>query len=237
MIVFQFVSSGKITLSSSIHHNITSWVTLSFHPVDICHFTVRGLGGMLAVNNAEAQFHIGDYNHMKYLDLKNIGLPALDEDTGPKCRILLDHEVPLLLLRPGFTRETTMRSTQIWKTSRLQKTPDEEVAYLMSQPLSVLACEIPLPPSPPPAEAWLRTGVDNEKKYLHLWNIWFPPLEDDTDPKYPIWLPHEVLLLPSPPPPEAGLHMGEAEVKKYPVLTNFGFPLMNIEMADLMPLT
>ena len=70
MIVFQFVSSGKITLSSSIHHNITSWVTLSFHSVDICHFTVRGLGGMLAVNNAEAQFHIGDYNHMKYLDLK-----------------------------------------------------------------------------------------------------------------------------------------------------------------------
>lgn len=95
--------------------------------------------------------------------------------------------------------------------------------------LSILACELPLPPSPPPAEAWLHTGVDNEKKYLDLWNIGFPPLEDDTDPtlKYPILLPHEAPLSPCPPA-EAGIHMGEAEVKNYPVLTNIGFPLMNI---------
>lgn len=92
LVVCQFRQNHCIKFSTSQYY------ILSYSVIPLCgHLPLhcKGAWGVLAVNNAEARLHIGDNNHIKYLDLKNWGFPALEVNAGPKCRILLDHEVPL----------------------------------------------------------------------------------------------------------------------------------------------
>ena len=72
---------------------------------------------------------------------------------------------------------------------------------------------------PPPVDDVLGMGDAHEEI---LKNIGFRSLDEDTDPKNPNLLPHEVPLLPSPRP--AVLDMWSTNEKKYPDLKNIVFP-------------
>lgn len=94
---------------------------------------------------------------------------------------------------------------------------DDEVACLVSQPLSVTAGEVPLPPSPQPAVAVFHVGDTHKNKNSDLKNIEFSSLGDEVARlmfKPLSLLPHQVPLPPSPPPAEASFHVGDTKEKK-----------------------
>lgn len=55
---------------------------------------------------------------------------------------------------------------------------DDEVACFTSQPLSGVACDIPLPPSPPAADGAGHLRGVHEEKHPDLSRTWFCSLDD-----------------------------------------------------------
>ncbi|GLD67423.1 histone-lysine N-methyltransferase 2D-like protein [Lates japonicus] len=106
--------------------------------------------------------------------------------------------------------------------------PDDEVSCLTSQSHGVMACEVPLPPSPPPPDA-----VHRHEKILK--NIRSRPVHDIAQQRRPNLLSHEVPLPPSPPPAEAVLYREDTNERKYPDLRNIVFPSLDDELPELMP--
>ncbi|XP_033949702.1 uncharacterized protein [Pseudochaenichthys georgianus] len=106
---------------------------------------------------------------------------------------------------------------------------DEELASFTTQNLCVMACDIPLPPSTPPIEAVLYMLHCHEKI---LKSIGFRSLDENTNPKRPNVLPHEIPLPPNPFPDV--LHKGSTPEKKNLDLKDIGFPSVDDEVACFM---
>lgn len=107
---------------------------------------------------------------------------------------------------------------------------DDELSFYMSKPLSIMACDVPLPPSPSPADNVLDIAHTPEKKYPDLRNIRFPSLDDKEACLTSIsqnLLPQEVPLPPSPPPGDAAFDEGRFYEKKYSDSKNMGFPSLD----------
>lgn len=95
---------------------------------------------------------------------------------------------------------------------------DDEVTYFMSQPV-VMACDVPLPPSPSPDNTAHHGRSFQEKKHPDFFFMCFASL----DVEVPDLLPLSQLRShcpPSPPPPDIVLDMGHSGVKKCPDLLN-----------------
>lgn len=108
---------------------------------------------------------------------------------------------------------------------------DDEVACLMSKPPNLLPHEVPLPPSPPPADSVFHVGHFHKKKHPDRSYIGFHSLAEDDELKRPSLLPHEVPLPPSPLPADAAPHVYTLE-KKHMGLT--GFPFLDVD-TEIVP--
>lgn len=122
---------------------------------------------------------------------------------------LMPWEVPLPPSPPPAEAELDMWTTTEKKYPDLKNigfpSLDDEVTCLISQPVNVVACDVPLPPSPPATDAVLEMGDNDGKK------------DPDIELKHPN-LPQEVPLLASPPLAASGLRMRDNNEKKYPDL-------------------
>lgn len=113
----------------------------------------------------EIELHIRDAEEKKFQKLENIAFPSLDDT---KHSNLMHQEVPLPPSLPlaedvlcmGHSNENMCADIRFLE-------PDDEVTYFMSQPV-VMACDVPLPPSPSPDNAAHHGRSFQEKKHPDL---------------------------------------------------------------------
>ncbi|KAJ4920821.1 hypothetical protein JOQ06_021458 [Pogonophryne albipinna] len=165
----------------------------------------------------------------------NIGFPSLDDEVASQmsylnlnltaCDVPLPPNPKPAVLDKSKTREKKYPDQKTIGFPSL----DEELASFTTQPLGVMACDIPLPPSTPPIEAVLYMLHCHEKI---LKSIGFRSLDENTNPKRPNVLPHEIPLPPNPFPDV--LHKGSTPEKKNLDLKDIGFPSVDDEVACFM---
>ncbi|KAK1896957.1 Ankyrin repeat protein G3R [Dissostichus eleginoides] len=156
-----------------------------------------------------------------YPHSSNIGFPSLDDEVASLMSYRLNLTACDVPLPPNPKPAVLDKSKTREKKYPDQKTIgfpslDVEVASFTTQPLGVMACDIPLPPSTPPIEVVLYMLHCHEKI---LKSIGFRSLDENIDPKRPNVLPHEI---PLPP-----LDSGDTNKKKNPDWQNIGFPSLD----------
>ncbi|KAI9523898.1 hypothetical protein NQZ68_022530 [Dissostichus eleginoides] len=176
-----------------------------------------------------------DISHEKiYPHSSNIGFPSLDDEVASLMSYRLNLTACDVPLPPNPKPAVLDKSKTREKKYPDQKTIgfpslDVEVASFTTQPLGVMACDIPLPPSTPPIEAVLYMLHCHEKI---LKSIGFRSLDENTNPKRPNVLPHEIPLPPNPLPDV--LHKGSTPEKKNLDLKDIGLPSVDDEVACFM---
>lgn len=106
--------------------------------------------------------------------------------------------------------------------------------FFMSQPPSFMSLEVPVPPSPAPADDVRHLRHSQEKMYPERW---FPSL-DKVSNLMPLNELDKIPLPPSPPPAEAELQMRDAEEKKWQNFKYIVFPSLvddNSKHPKLLP--
>ncbi|KAM7374104.1 hypothetical protein PAMP_006781 [Pampus punctatissimus] len=98
----------------------------------------------------------------------------------------------------------------------------------------LLTHEVPLPSSPPPADASLHVYT-SEKKHLGLTRFHFLDVDTEIVPKPLSKMAPVDLQPPNPPLTGAVLHMAHTLEKKDPDLRKTGFPSPDDELTCLMP--
>ncbi|XP_074483528.1 uncharacterized protein LOC141763110 [Sebastes fasciatus] len=164
---------------------------------------------------ADAVFHMGDA--LENI-LKTTGFRSLDDD--PKRRNLLPPEVPLPQIPLPPAEDVFHMGDAHEKKNSGFPSSDDEAACLMSRLL--MACDVPLPPSPPPADAARHVRHFHQTKYPDFSDTWFPSLDDEVPNLMPLsWLA-EIPLPPSPLPHADDVL--DVDEKKYPDSKNTGIP-------------
>ncbi|XP_039649749.1 uncharacterized protein LOC120554790 [Perca fluviatilis] len=188
----------------------------------------------------EDVLHMGDAHEKKYPDFSDKWFPSLDDIGLYVMPLKLLAQIPL---PPGpppqraygsrvnkmpRSRDPYNKTDRVCSFQEAATIPPPSLKYFYRE--SFVAEEVPLPPSPPPVDDVLGMGDAHEEI---LKNIGFRSLDEDTDPKNPNLLPHEVPLLPSPRP--AVLDMWSTNEKKYPDLKNIVFPCLDDDPMEAMP--